>query len=85
MRRAAGWKALRVRIQRLEAEHAEEIARLQRALAAAQERAYWLDRWHIDLNRWMVTRTGERFRQLVRAARGLVRGVRLAKRKLDEK
>lgn len=72
---------LRDRIARLEREHAEEIARLQAALAAAQQRAYWLDRWHIDLNRWMATRHGERFRGAVRAARGVVRAGRMAARK----
>lgn len=78
---AAEADALRERIARLEREHAEEVARLQAALARAQDRAYWLDRWHIDLNRWMATRNGERFRGAVRALRTVVRGGRMAVRK----
>jgi hypothetical protein len=73
---------LRERIDQLEREHTEEIARLQRALATAQERVYWLDRWHIDLNRWMATRWGEAFRAVLRAVRAPIRAARLAQRKL---
>jgi hypothetical protein len=46
-------EALRARVTQLEAERAEEIARASAAVAAAQERTYWLDRWHVDLNALM--------------------------------
>src|SRR4051794_35089011 len=37
------------RLAELERRHADEIARANAALAAAQDRSYWLDRWNIDL------------------------------------
>ena len=37
----------------LERRHTKEIARVNAALAAAQDRSYWLDRWHIDLDSLM--------------------------------
>ncbi len=46
-------QALRARVERLEAENAELAARANAAVAAAQDRAYWLDRWHLDLNALM--------------------------------
>jgi hypothetical protein len=74
--------ALRARLAALEVEHAEEIARLQAALAAAQERAYWLDRWHVDLNRSMTTPWGRAARAVVRALRTPVRIATLVRRQL---
>jgi hypothetical protein len=44
---------LRVRVAQLEAELAEQAARANSALAAAQDRAYWLDRLGLDLNTTM--------------------------------
>ena len=49
---------LRARVAELERERAEQAARANAAVAAAQERAYWLDRWHLDLNALMATRRG---------------------------
>ncbi len=43
------------------------------AVAAAQERAYWLDRWHLDLNALMARRGAAEFRAAVRLARGAIR------------
>jgi hypothetical protein len=43
-------RALRARIEELERELAERTARANAALAAAQDRSYWLDRFRIDLN-----------------------------------
>ena len=74
--------ALRARVARLEAEHAEQIAAANAAVAAAQERAYWLDRWHLDLNALMAKPGAAEFRAAVRVARKVVRTVRLTKRKL---
>ena len=44
-------EALRARVAALEAERAEELRRAHAALADAQERRYWLDRTHLDLER----------------------------------
>ncbi len=74
--------ALRERLAALEAEHAEQIARLQAAVARAQERAYWLDRWHLDLNRSMTTPWGRAARAVVRALRTPVRIATLVRRQL---
>jgi hypothetical protein len=74
--------ALRARLAALEAEHAEQIARLQAALARAQERAYWLDRWHVDLNRSMTTPWGRAARATVRVLRTPVRIATLVRRQL---
>ena len=49
--------ALEARIEALERELAERTERAGAAVAAAQERTYWLDRWHVDLNAVMEHRT----------------------------
>jgi len=74
--------ALRARVADLERERAEQFAKAAAAIAAAQERAYWLDRWHLDLNALMATRRGAQFRALMRAGRAPIRRARMAKRRL---
>lgn len=76
-------EALRLRMAHLEHERAEQIAAANAAVAALQERVYWLDRWHLDLNALMARRGAAEFRAAVRAARGAIRGVRLVKRRLS--
>jgi hypothetical protein len=73
---------LRARVEQLERELSEQAARSNAAIAAAQERAYWLDRWHLDLNHLMATRWGGRIRAMMRAARTPIRFVRRLKRRL---
>jgi hypothetical protein len=73
-------RALRERLDALEREHAEEVARLHAALARAQERAYWLDRWHLDLNHAMTTPWGRAARAVVRWVRAPIRIARLVGR-----
>ena len=73
-------EALRARVG--ERERTEEIARASAAAAAAQQRAYWLDRWHLDLNSLMTRPGAAEFRSALRALRAVVRGVRLLKRRL---
>jgi hypothetical protein len=75
-------EALRVRVQQLERERDEQIAASNAALAAAQERLYWLDRWHLDLNALMERPGAAEFRALVRLVRKPVRLIRVAKRRL---
>jgi hypothetical protein len=75
-------EALRARVADLERERAEEIARASAAAAAAQQRVYWLDRWHLDLNALMTRPGAAEFRVALRALRAIVRGVRLLKRRL---
>lgn len=73
---------LRARVAALEAELVEQAARTERIVADAQERTYWLDRWHVDLNALMRKPGAAEARWLLRAARKLVRGMRKVKRKL---
>lgn len=57
----------------IEREHVEQLARAHAALAAAQDRSYWLDRWGIDLNA-LMRRPGARWvRWLLRFGRELDR------------
>jgi hypothetical protein len=64
-------ETLRARVAELERENLELQARANRAVAAAQERAYWLDRWHLDLNALMERPGADRFRATVRVVRGV--------------
>jgi hypothetical protein len=81
---AAEVERLRTRVAALEAELAEVHGRANAAIAAAQERTYWLDRWHLDLNALMRRRGASEFRSLVRAVRGTFRAVRKARRSLGK-
>ena len=64
---------LRARIAQLESENAELAAHANAAIAAAQDRAYWLDRWHLDLNALMRRPAAGRVRAVLRAVRAPVR------------
>ena len=75
-------EALRARVGELERERTEEVARANAAIAAMQERIYWLDRWHLDLNALMERRGAAEFRAGVRVVRGVIRRVRLLKRRV---
>jgi len=68
-------EALRARVAELERELAEQAARANAAIAAAQERAYWLDRWHVDLNAVMEKPGASQFRALLRAIRAVYRPI----------
>ena len=52
----------------LEREQHERTARANAALAAAQDRTYWLDRWHVDLNALMRRPVAGGSRAALRAA-----------------
>ena len=66
-------RALRRRVEQLERERAEEIARANRALAAAQDKSYWLDRWSLDLNALMRRRGAGELLTALRAVRLMFR------------
>lgn len=67
---------LRARVAQLEAQLVDQAARANAAVAAAQDRAYWLDRWQVDLNALMRRPAAGRVRAVLRGARGLVRLLR---------
>lgn len=75
-------EALRARVADLERERAEQVARANVAVAALQERIYWLDRWHLDLNALMARPGAAELRAGVRIVRGVIRRVRLLKRRV---
>jgi hypothetical protein len=75
-------EALRSRVAALEAERAELLRVTTAAVATAQERAYWLDRWHVDLNAVMARPAAARVRAAARAARAPVRLARGLARRL---
>jgi hypothetical protein len=64
---------LRARVAELEAELIRVEDWANRTVGAAQERLYWLDRWHIDLNRLMERPGAAELRGLLRAVRWLYR------------
>jgi len=73
---------LRAQVAELEAQLVEVEDWANRSVAASQERLYWLDRWHIDLNRMMERRGAGEFRAAVRIARAVYRGLSRLKRRL---
>jgi hypothetical protein len=75
-------QALRERVDALERENAEQAARANAAIARAQDRVYWLDRWGLDLNALMRRRGASEFRAGLRAVRAVVRRVQKVKRRL---
>ena len=60
---------LRQRLETLEREHAEQMAKANAALAEAQDRSYWLDRWGVDLNGLMRRPGASELLTALRAAR----------------
>jgi len=63
---------LRARIAALESELVEVQSRANAAVAAWQERAYWLDRLHIDLNSLMRKRGANQARVTLKGVRAAV-------------
>jgi len=82
--RDAELERLRTRVAELEAELVEQAARTERIVAAAQQRTYWLDRWHLDLDALMRRRAvGAPLDTAFRALRKLRHGVQRARRRLS--
>jgi hypothetical protein len=69
-------------VQALEAELVEVQAQANAAVAHWQERAYWLDRWHLDLNELMRRPGADYVRGALRAVRSIVRVLKRAKSRL---
>jgi hypothetical protein len=73
---------LRAQVAALEAELVEVQARTNVVVAQAQERVYWLDRWHLDLNALMRRPGAAELRGALRAGRSVSRALRRTKRRL---
>jgi hypothetical protein len=74
---------LRARVRELENELAEVSAWANRAVADAQERTYWLDRWQLDLNGLMRHRAADWVRAAARSMRWVSRRARRLQRRLQ--
>lgn len=72
------------RIAALERELTERAAQANAAVAAAQDRSYWLDRWHLDLNALMQRRGASEARAALRAVRAVYRALYDARQQLGE-
>jgi hypothetical protein len=75
-------KRLRARVAALESELVETQARANAAVAQWQERAYWLDRLHLDLNKLMERPGANELRLALRAVRAVFWRIRRLKRRL---
>jgi hypothetical protein len=73
---------LRARVAALEAELVEVQSRTNAAIAKWQEQAYWLDRWHLDLDALMRRPGATELLGAMRAVRGVWWRVKLLKRRL---
>ena len=73
---------LRARVAALEEELVDVQARANAAVAAAQERAYWLERWHLDLNELMRRPGAKELRAILRVIRGMARRIRKLTRRI---
>lgn len=76
---------LRARMTALEQELVEIQARADAQVALLQERIYWLDRWHLDLNALMRRPAAPRVLDAVRALRAIYWQLKRAKRRLRER
>jgi outer membrane murein-binding lipoprotein Lpp len=74
---------LRAQVAALEAELVEVQARANAAVAEWQERAYWLDRLHIDLNSLMERPGANELRLTLRAVRAGYWRLKQLKRRLS--
>ena len=67
---------LRARVAELERELADRTERANAAVAAAQDRIYWLDKWRVDPNRVLGSRAGQRAFALARQVRRMAGKIR---------
>jgi hypothetical protein len=67
---------LRRRLDEAERELATRSAQANAAIAAAQDRSYWLDRWRLDLNALMRTAPGRALDALLRSLLAIYRRLR---------
>ena len=82
---AAEIERLRARVTELEAQLIDVEDWANRTVGAAQERLYWLDRWHLDLNRLMEKPGAAEFRAAIRAVRAVSRRYKLLRRRLSSR
>jgi hypothetical protein len=76
---------LRARVAALESELLEVQTRANAAVAEWQDRAYWLDRLHIDLNALMARPGANEVRVTLKAVRAVYWWLKRMKRRLLER
>ena len=59
----------------LDVARSDDVASVHAALAAAQDKSYWLDRWQLDLNALMTRRGAGEIRAAVRVLRAVYRAL----------
>ena len=74
--------SLRARVVELESQLAEQAQRTNAIVARTQERVFWLDRYHVDLNALMALPGMAAARTFLRAVRMPLRYARQVKRRL---
>lgn len=74
--------ALRARVAELEALLAEQARATNALVAQSQEKLYWLERWHVDLDAVMRKPGAELSLNVVKSVRSAVWFVRVTKRRL---
>lgn len=74
--------ALRARVAELEEQLAAQSRATNALVARSQEKLYWLERWHVDLDRVMARPGAEQALELVKKLRGGVRAARRTKRRV---
>jgi hypothetical protein len=70
------------RVAALESELVEVQARTDTVVGEWQGRAYWLDRWHLDLNALMRRPGASELREALRAVRAVMWRLKRLKRRL---
>jgi hypothetical protein len=73
---------LRARVAALEAELVETQTRTDAVVGEWQKRAYWLDRWHLDLNALMRRPGASELREALRTVRAVMWRLKRLKRRL---
>jgi uncharacterized coiled-coil protein SlyX len=73
---------LRARVAELEAQLADQARATNELVARSQEKLYWLERWHVDLDRLMAKPGAQQLLGVVKGVRAGVRLARTAKRKV---
>lgn len=74
---------LRARVSELEAQLAEQSRTTNALVAQSQEKLYWLERWHVDLDAVMRKPGAIPLLDAVRSVRGVFRKLRNVKRRVS--
>jgi uncharacterized coiled-coil protein SlyX len=80
--RDAELTALRARVAELEAQLERQAQTTAQLVAQAQDKLYWLERWHVDLDRVMRKPGAIQALDALRGARKVVWSIRKLKRRL---